>query len=96
MAAPHSLPAPAAALFSLLAGEQLSGVDWEAVGVFAHATGLGPLLLHNAGEQLPPLQAARLRLAAQRTQARNATLLAALAQMLRACRDEALPLIVLK
>lgn len=96
MAAPHSLPAPAATLFSLLAGEQVSGVDWETVGVYAHATGLGPLLLHNAGEQLPPLQAARLRLAAQRTQARNATLLAALAQLLRACQDEALPLIVLK
>ncbi len=96
MTAPNSLPTPVSALFALLRGESIIGIDWDAVGVYAHATGLGPLLLQNADDQLPPLLAARLRLTAQRTKARNTTLLAALADLLRACHAQTLPLIVLK
>lgn len=100
-----TLPPPARALFALLRGDAVeassqgsaqAGVDWDAVGVYAHATGLGPLLLQNAGAQLPPMLATRLRLTARRTQARNTTLLAGLSDLLHACQAEDLPLLVLK
>lgn len=92
----NALPAPASALLALLRGEHLEGADWDAVAVYAHATGLGPLLLQNAAEQLPSLQAARLRLTAQRTRTRNTALMAALADLLRASQAKKLSLIILK
>lgn len=95
------LPRPAALLFALLRGEPgdeaaLTTADWDAVGVYAHATGLGPLLVHYAGDRLPPLLAARLRLVAQRTAWRNQKLLAVLATVLDACAGAAIPVVVLK
>lgn len=96
MTASTPLPAPATALFALLRGEQVGEIDWDAVAIYAHATGLGPLLLQATASQIPPIQAARLRLAAQRTRTRNATLLAGLAALLHACHRHNLPLIVLK
>ncbi len=95
------LPRPAGLLFALLRGETPAGEDipsalWDAVGVYAQATGLGPLLVHYAGPHLPALMAARLRLVAQRTAWRNQNLLAALATVLAACAEAAIPVVVLK
>ncbi|MCX7853534.1 MAG: nucleotidyltransferase family protein [Caldilineales bacterium] len=99
--APSDLPRPAALLLALLRGDPcdeatLTAADWDAVGVYAHATGLGPLLVHHAGERLPPLLTARLRLVAQRTAWRNQKLLAALATVLDACAQADIPVVVLK
>jgi hypothetical protein len=95
------LPRPAALLFALLRGDPgdeatITAAEWDAVGLYAHATGLGPLLVHYAGAHLPPLLAARLRLVAQRTAWRNQNLLAALTTVLAACAEAAIPVIVLK
>ncbi len=92
------MPSPAQALFALLRGETppAAGLDWDAISVYALATGLGPFLLANAAAQLPPLLAARLRLAARHTETRNRTLLAALVLLLRACRLHDIPLLILK
>ena len=94
------LPQPADLLFALLRCTAppalVSDADWDAVGVYALATGLGPLLAHTAGESLPPMLAARLRLAGRRTAGRNQTLLAALADLLAACCAGGFPVIVLK
>jgi hypothetical protein len=101
MMALPDLPRPAALLFALLRGETPAGEDipsslWDAVGVYAQATGLGPLLVHYAGAHLPAPVAARLRLVAQRTAWRNQNLLAALATVLTACAEAAIPVVVLK
>ncbi len=94
------LPQPADLLFALLRGETppalISDADWDAVGIYALATGLGPLLAHTAVESLPLMLAARLRLAGRRTAGRNQTLLAALADMLAGCRAGGLSVIILK
>lgn len=95
------LPPPAQALFALLCGETppAAHLDWDAISVYALATGLGPLVLANAqatAQQLPPLFVARLRLAARHTETRNRALLDALTQILRACHSQDIPLLVLK
>ncbi len=95
------LPRPAGLLFTLLRGETPAGEEilpstWDAVGVYAQATGLGPLLVHYAGAHLPAPVAARLRLVARRTAWRNQKLLAALATVLTACAEASIPVVVLK
>ena len=90
------LPAPARDLFALMRGERIEAEDWDAVGVYALSLGLGPLLWQNAGEQLPSPLAARMRLAARRTELRTRALLDALAEVLAACNDKDLPVIALK